>query len=607
MPKPTDPAVIAYWAGLARKLQGATNGARGELIAKAREANGLRSNDAVYRRLKTYAGWESGRKRRTDAGKMGIDTNTLQTVAGIYREGARADGRQIMSLEQAASVAEQSGHSIPVSRSQLGRYLRARRMDRVAQASAEHFAEMRSLHPNHVHEIDPSLCVLYYLRGKQHMIRETELYKNKLDRLAKVDWKIWRYVRTDHASGDIDVRYFQAAGESPALLFDFMLWTWGQQEGRVSHGLPRILVWDRGSANTAHGISYLLDGLEVDHIAHAVERANVKGQVENANLLVERGFESRLRFEPVADVDELNQRVSEWAAAYNANLLPKIDSRIRRPGAEPMVRTDLWLTIRSEQLREMPPREVCARLLEGRPAERTVSRQAYITYSHPQLGRSTKYHLRTISELHRGDKVQVAPLLVGPDGEQGLIRLRWISPAGEERTWRVAPEIELDRYGRPLSCPVWGEEHKAPKKRQAERVADELDAAAYPPPVGEDAKDTQEQPRERARKARQKNVVPFSGKINAVSHIKDIQHPTYLTPQGAEVAVQAPEDQTPPVPLVRALSRLRQAWGRPITREETQFLSARFGAAIPETELQRLAAAAGLSQPDPAAIGGRNP
>lgn len=599
MPPPShprvDPLQVQLWHAAAERLRSAGRGERTRLIAELAAAHGLSSADAVYRRLRQYGGWESGRARRRDAGRMAVDETTLTTLAGVYREGARADGRRIMSLETAASVVEASGYALPVSTSQLARYLRAQRLDATSQRQATHYTELRSLHPNHVHQIDPSLCVLYYLRGQQHILAEDQLYKNKLTALAKIDTKIWRYVRYDHASGEIDVRYYQAAGESQALLFDFLLWTWGRQAERVSHGVPRILMWDAGSANAAHGIRHLLEALEVEALTHLPGRPNVKGGVENANRLVETGFESRLRFQPVDSVDALNARAADWCAAFNGNRLPRIDSRVQRAGADPLVRTELWMRIRAEELRELPPRAVCARLLEGKPAERVVNRQAYITYPHPALGRSVRYNLRAIPEIHRGDRVLVSPLLVGEDGAQGLIRLRWTSPGGEAQTWRLAPELALDDFGRPLSAPVIGATFHPPRSRAVEQAQARLDAAAYPPPATDAAADADPSAepltaRERARRARRNNVAPFGGTLDAHAHLADLERTTYLPRRGTAIAASAPEDQTPPVPLVRALGRLHAAWGRAITPAEATWLRTRYGEAIPAPELERLLA-----------------
>jgi hypothetical protein len=585
-----DPALVQTWVAAAERLRAAGRGERTAIVRELAGAHGLGSADAVYRRLRQYGGWESGRATRADAGRRSIDEDALHTVAGIYREGARRDGRRIMSLEQAASIAEQSGFALPVSTSQLHRYLRAARMDARSQARAEVYAELRSLHPNHVHQIDPSLCVLYWMGGKQHMLREEDFYKNKLDRYARVQEKVWRYVRYDHFSGLVDVHYYLGAGESQRLMFEFLCWTWGRQPGRLSHGVPGpYLMWDAGSANTAHGISSLLDALDVETLVHTPGRPNVKGGVENANLLVERGFESRLRFEPVADIEALNTAAGRWQEAWNANRLPRIDSRVHRPGGA-LVRADLWMLIRPEQLRELPPREVCARCLEGKPETRIVRQQAKISYAHPVLGRAVPYSLAGIADIHRGDTVEIAPLLIGADGEQGLIRLRWTDTRGEVRTYRVAPQLAFDAAGRPLTAAVIGQDYRAPKQRAAQRAGAALDAAAYPRDAAARAADREVDDVAHARKQRAKNATPFGGRINAISHLADIETPHYLPRQGEQIDLQAPEDASPPVPIVRALSRLVQARGRALAPEEAAWLRTRYGQHVPEADLVRLCA-----------------
>lgn len=585
-PPPLDPTAVAYWAELVARHRAAGHGERGALVAAAMAATGL-GRDAVFRRMTALGGYQRQRPRRADAGKTRVADETLQLVAGLLREGARADGRQILGLAEAVAIAEANGHAVPVSTSQVGRYLRARRLNVRALAQADHFSELRSLHPNHVHQVDPSLCVLYYLGGKQYLLRDEEFYKNKLEKVAKIQAKCWRYVLTDHYSGLILPRYYVQAGESQQTLFEFLMWAWQRQEGRLGHGLPRLLVWDKGSANTATGIKSLLAALEVEALAHAAERSNVKGQVETSQRIVESKFESRLKFEPVADVDALNVAAAHWARCFNGNLLaPRIDSRIHRAGAVPRVRADLWLQIRPDQVRECPPTAVCARLLEGKRQTRTVTPQAYITYPHPAFGRSLKYSLRQIAAIHRGDRVEVAPLLVGAEGEAGLIRLRWTSPQGEVQTWRLAPELDLDGAGRSLQAAVIGETFRMPQQRDAERAAAALDAAAFP--RGDDA-DPRVDAREHARRQRQKNATPFAG-LDAHGHLASVTGPTYLPRRGTPVTLEAPEDQEPPIPLVRALARLRAAWERPLSREESRWLAQRYGEAIPAAELDRLAA-----------------
>ena len=138
-------------------------------------------------------------------------------------------------------------------------------------------------------------------------------------------------------------------------------------------------------------------------IPHEAEAPWGKGQVEKANDIVERAFESRLRFEPVADCAALNAASLAWSEAHNTNQLPRIDSRLHRLGAAPFVRAEAWLRIRADQLRELPAAEVCARLLEGKRHERTVDSQRRISFRHPAAPYSLGYDLSKLADkqLHR--------------------------------------------------------------------------------------------------------------------------------------------------------------------------------------------------------------
>jgi hypothetical protein len=598
MPPRIDPEHVAQWAELAERLGHAPHGQRGDLVRDRAAALGI-SIQTCYRRLETYGGWTSGRIR---VGKSRLDDATLKEVAAVYREGSRENGKQVMTVDLACSILEQSGRSIPVSGSQVSRLLRGARLDRRGQDLAQHFGQMRSPHPNYAHQVDPSLCLIYYMGGRQRIIRESEFYKNKLDAVAKIDRKCWRYVLTDHASSLIHLRYFEARGESQALLFEFLTWAWGRAEGRLGHGVPRYLVMDPGSANIGRGIGLLLDALDVEAIVHRPEQAHVKGQVEGAQNIVERQFESRLRFEPVESIDALNLAAGRWQEGWNANALPRIDSRLRRPGAPPMVRSELWLRIRPEELRELPSREACARLLEGKPEERTVSERGRISYRHPAAGRSCEYDLSACEGVHRGDKVLVSPMLVPlADGSQHAIRVRWEALDGAEQVWRLGPLAELDAFGLPAAAPAWGE-YRGQPKRDAERRADELARLAYPGQT-----DGERDAQEGRRKARRDQVTPFQGQLNALAHLGQVQTPTYLPRSGETLRVDVPEDRREAVPLVGALMRLSRAWERPVSAAEQMWLRARWPETVPADELDRLLAAgsAGQSGASVAAEGGR--
>lgn len=599
-----DPAVVAYWSDLARRLQAAAgDGARGDLIDGAGRAWGI-SRNAVYSRLRQFGGWTSGRKRRADAGRTKLDPDALDMVAALQRESTRVNGKRLMSIELAASIAAGNGIEVPVSVSQVGRLLRAHRLDARGQGQATARVRMRSEHPNHVHMVDPSLCVLFYLRGEQHLLREQEFYKNKLDKLAKIKNKVWRYVRTDHASSLIDVWYVEAPGESAANLGEFLIRTWSKRDGITGHGAPRLLVTDPGSANTAAPIRGLLDALDVELYAHGPEMPWVKGQVEGANNIIERQFESRLRFEPVGDVDGLNCAAQTWVERYNRNGIARQDTRLRRPGQAPIARADLWLRITAAQLREIPEPAVCRRFLAGRRVERRVSQHLAITYPHPAAPRAQSYDLRGCPGVHPGDLVSVAPLIVPEAGESYPIRVHWTGPAGQTGTWRIGADVEVDQFGIPLSAPVWREEYRPHSHGEAAEAGKRLDRAAYPAQTAPDqpGRDVSE----RARRARQAGVTPFGGELRAHSLLADGPAlPTVLPRRGQPIAPADPEAvaaEAPLIPLVTAFLRLAEAWGRPVSREENQFLRARYPAGVPEDELSRLAAAATVAPQTPAAV-----
>lgn len=582
MPKPAlPPDLIRDLIDLKDQIDRAPHGA-GTGLVEGFAARAGRSTSTVYRWLRDYAGYTSGRKKRQDAGTTKMSDETITFIAGCKREGVRANGKDAMPLAVAMNVAAANGHAITLSRSRLGKVLRQRQMDIKTVTAARATGTLRSLHPNHVHQIDPSLCLIYYLRGKQMMMRAEEFYKNKLDAYAKVKLKVWRYVRYDHASGSVDVRYYEAAGEDQANLFDFLLHTWGKVEGRLSHGIPKILMWDKGSANTSHAITRLLDALGVDHITHAAHHAWVKGGVEQANNLVETQFETRLRIEPVTSAEDLNAAAARWVRDYNANAIDHVDCRIRRASGAPMVRDDLWQTIlrTPEALVEMPDRKVCQYFMTGR-AETRVVRNCKISFRHPELDGSRDYDLSTWAEfLHQGAKVIVSPLLLR-DGE---VRVRIDRMGADPLLVEVAPEREFDTYGRPLTAQVIGEGYRQMPATGADLAARQLAGAAW----GEGTSP------EEADKLRAAGGRPFGGAV-AHTHLGQDDLPARLTPaarpaQGAALeTARAAEVVTRPLTHVEAARHLMRRMGDGWSKDHYQWLVQRYPDGVPEEVLARLA------------------
>lgn len=408
-------------------------------------------------------------------------------------------------------------------------------------------------------------------------MRDREFYKNKLENYAKVKFKVYRYVMYDRASGAIVPWYTEAAGENQHSLFNFLMFAWGQQAGRLIHGVPYFLLWDKGSANTSAAIKELLRQLEVTPLEHEAGNSRAKGGVEGANNIVETQFESRLRFEPVEDVAQLNAAAFAWANAWNANLLPGQDSRLHRRGlAEPVARYDLWQLITAEQLRLLPPVEVCRALMAGKVETRQVRPDMTVQFRHPAAERTEFYSVRGLDGVCIDDTVTVRPLVYG----DCAIRLEVQRYDGAPLIYRVEPERRYDRFGQLAAGAEIGAEYKAMPDTAIETAASAMDAQAYPGMNADEVK------RARARKA-----TPFAGQIDAHSHLKDIEQPTYMPRAGSEIDTPAHVNTAPAaLDAVSAMLRIVDALGRNLTPDEHAFLSRRLAAGLPEDQLDALIA-----------------
>lgn len=90
---------------------------------------------------------------------------------------------------------------------------------------------------------------MYYLKGRQYIIRDDEFYKNKLDKIAKLKFKVYRYVKYDKASAALKVWYTEAAGEDQHNLFKFLMHAWGKQDAVPHARSAEVHAVDKGSAN----------------------------------------------------------------------------------------------------------------------------------------------------------------------------------------------------------------------------------------------------------------------------------------------------------------------------------------------------------------------
>ncbi|GJM12769.1 MAG: integrase [Pseudohongiella sp.] len=566
---------------LANRLDSLGHGRKSAEVEAVAEQLGW-SKNRVYSNLKSL-GWTSGRKLRCDAGRTSQDEDVLTELAATFSASTRANGKVIMDVPNARSMLSQNGRQFKVSNNTLGRLLSKRAMNSKALKRDTAHTDMKSLHPNHVHQVDPSYCILYYLPNNsgqaiQRWASEDEFYKNKPQNIEKqAAFRVWRYVLTDHYSSSIVVRYFQSAGETQKNLYEFLLYAWQQLEGRPFHGVPSMLVWDKGSANTSGAIKNALKALEVSTYDHKAKNARAKGQVEGANNLVEKLFESRLTFEPVSSVDELNAAAESWCKAYNANAIPDYDSRLQRPGmAVPQARYALWQTIRQEQLRLLPDLDVCKALLTAEPKTRKVSQGLTISFAHPMAKKSLTYDLRDLPNVFPGATVMVSWMVYGDH----LVNVTVDDYRGESSSHIVEPVQFDDFTGFRVDAPVWGQEFESKPDSLVDANKKAADRVAYPDLNSEEERD----------KAKKKRVTPFGG-LDAHSHLDGVYVPEFMNRKGTQINL--PDTNTieaKPMSHIEACKQIVAVIGRPLTSDENQLVRSTHPDGVLEQDFDSLVA-----------------
>lgn len=518
---------------LAKRLDDASHGDRREIVMATAPKLG-RSTSTVYRDLKKLIGWDSGRKARADKGKRKVTLTQARLVAGLLREGKRLNGKETIGTEQAKMLANMGGLAIDASVSTINRVLREERLSKLQQRIPRAHVEQQALHPNHVHQCDPSICVLYYAGGKQHIMEQREFNKNKPHNFERIKLKLLRYVYEDRASGMKAVRYYEARGENQTDLLDFIQWCWSKQEGRTFQGVPKVLYVDPGSANGAHSVKAICDAHGVRLIPHAPGNAQAKGGIEKGNDTWERGFESMLLVQPVNNADELNAYALAYQEAYNANRIPDRDCRLRRAGfAVPMVRVDLWLLIKADELRLPAQPHQWAQIAHTKPVERRVNPKKQVTYRHPLAQRTMTYDLRHVDGLCVGDYVTVSGLVYGDHA----VLVRFKNPMGIDRTFQVDAINDWTAFGFRASSPIIGESYKSLPKDDAMRREEALDELAYR--IDGDGVVRSD---EELAKAKAKRATPFAHLgLRPLDHIKGIQQRTNLPRKGTQIVPNVPE------------------------------------------------------------------
>lgn len=566
--------LIEEIVGVARAARAAGHGGKGAIYDAACARLGI-SRASLHNYLKEYT-MSDQRKRRSDAGASSLTLDEAKMISAYIREGKRANGKGIVRLKDAVAqlrangairaewLDEATGEVAPLSDSAIARALKGYGLhpDQVDLMPAA--TPLRSDHPNHVWQIDASLCVLYKMPTKVgnrlEEIDDAEYYKNKMHNWHKVEHLlVQRYLVTDHTSG-VEWPEYRLGGESVANLLDVLIAVTQERAGFPFYGRPRILQLDPGSANTAGPLKNLCKHLGTEIYVTKRKNPRSKGQVEGGHNRNETGFESGLNklVQPIDTIDKLNTLAHKWAHWMNGT---KVHTR------HGLTRYAAWQRISASQLVICPAPEVMRILSHEEPEERVVN-----DYLRIQFGGQV-YSVRDLPGVQNGGKVAVARNAWSVDSV-------WIAYRNEEGRERLfeAPVVEKDGWGFGSDAQTIGEGYHAQKDTPAVRATKELELIAT-------GADTLEEAAER----RKKGVVPFQGAINPYKQAEEYTPPAWLPKKGTALETDAVVVERPPVGIVPALERIRALAGDAWDVTAAKWIRQRYPDGVPEDQIEVLA------------------
>ncbi len=553
------PDQITMYQEIAQKLDKCAYGKKQAYMKEASEQIGI-SLTALYDNLKAV-GYTSGKKLRNDKGRTHIDLDEARTVCGIMVHTARKNEKRLTSCDRAIEMAFANGQiKQKYNPSSLLRVAKEHGFHPDQQGRDTPHVEMKSLHPNHVWQVDASVGTLFYLpKGGVEFFDEREHYKNKPQNLEKVRSDLCvRYVITDHNSGSIYLKYYSCSGETQEILFDLLVNAFSKKDDILMHGVPFMLIMDKGAANTAHAVKAFLTKMHVDHFPHSTGNSRAKGSVEKAQDIVERQFEGGLRLmkQPVQNVDELNRLANKWMVYFNST---------QEHSRHKSTRWGLWQTIQPEQLRLAPSREVMQALLTSKPESRTVDGKLRITYKGKGFQQKETYSIAHIPNVRAGEKVMVT---VNPYRAPN-IDIIMTDYQGKETLYECVP-LAFDEAGFSENAVVFGEEMARTVDTVLDTERKESLRAAY---AGAETLTE-------AKAQQKKGVQLFGGKIDPFKHMDDKKIPLFIDRAGTEMDISAPSQVLEPISIAEAAKRIKAEMGEAYPVDGYTRLKAQYGNTI---------------------------
>jgi transposase InsO family protein len=565
-----DPVYIARIVALAREVELARHGGKAALYEAA-----ARDLAVSVPTVKRDVGGVIGRQRkvRRDAGKSKITAADLDAIAGYMMGGYRANDKKIVSVARAVenlkangavrceSIDRETGEIKPVSVATVSRALKNSALHPKQMRRARPAVHLKSLHPNHVWEIDASISTLFYVpeEGLADM-PPGEFYKNKPGNFEKIKrQRLTRYCITDHYSGWI-FAFYVPGGESTENMAESLIRCMVKRDDRQMHGVPLLLMTDPGSAPKSGAVGNLCRRLGMGIVINQAGNARAKGQVEQAHDMVEKEFESGFKFTPVPDLAWINAQAARWCTWFNATQIHS------RHGA---TRHAKWMEITAAQLRTID--EPTARaMLTARPEGRLVDDHLEVRFD----GR--RFTVRDVPNVLIGESL---PIAMNPFDRS----VAWVvetAPDGSEHLIPI-PEVKADGAGFAEHANVIGDGYKAMPDTLAQKNLKRIKRQMY-----------EAETDEKAQAAERKKTPVFGGKIDPYKILDDLPDATPLPRRGTEIQAsgfrrQETGDKT--LSHFEAAMALT-ARGLEMDREKNRKVTEWYPDGVPETEVESLCA-----------------
>jgi hypothetical protein len=565
------PAYIQQLIAIADAAQAAPHGEKEAIYQRACDSLG-KSRATLMAHLKRVA-VRCPRKRRADAGRVELIREEADVISAYLMEGYRKNNRKITSLKEAVAVLRandailagcidpDSGEIRYLSESAIARGLKTYGLhpDQLRQATPH--TRLRSLHPNHVWQVDASVCVVYYLPDGVAM---TELdqavhYKNKPENLKAIEqFRVIRYVLSDHASGLIRYRYYPHA-ESGEHTVRFLAWAMADKAGNDPfRGAPFIVMVDPG-ATSGGLVRRFCERMGIELIVNKSRNARAKGQVEKANHIVETTFEQAIRYmaQRPRNFDEINRLAENFQVTWNATA---VHSRHNK------TRFAVWMTIKPDQLRTVPSADVLLSLATEEPIKRQVQGDLTVSF------KNRTWDVKDVpGVLVKGDVfVHWHPFMA--DTAMAVV---WGEDGREQHI--ALPEKKKNDLGFFEDAAIIGQEHKAKPDTVADTNRKRIAQIAAGTATVEEAE----------KKRSKTDYTPFNGQIDPFAHMpKEV--PTMLKQRGTELGVNAPAVELIRMTLVQMAKWLQGRLGEAYEPAMLADLQKRFPAGATEPELEEV-------------------